>query len=87
MNESSIMNVSKKTELPWVNYIKAICLFFIYFHHCEFYTGWHNNMLDAFYAPFFVNSFFVISGYLLFKKQLSEPIVLESIQEYAIGGG
>ncbi len=27
------------------------------------------------YGPFFVNAFFFVSGYLIFRKQLSEPII------------
>ena len=38
-------------------------------------------------TPYYVTAFFFISGYLLFRKQLSSPMIDQSRLEYAKGGG
>lgn len=60
-----------KKELVWINFTKGICLLLVYLYHSEFYSGVSTTWLKALYYPFFTNLFFIISGYLLFKKHLS----------------
>ena len=64
-----------KGEINWINALKAICIVFIYVHHCEFYCEQDLGLFRAFYMPFFTNAFFFVSGYLLFRKQLSSDII------------
>ena len=70
------------SEIHWINSVKAFCMFIIYFNHCEIYCEYHQKAIDAVYSPFFVNAFFVVSGYLLFRKQLSESLSKERISVY-----
>lgn len=37
--------------------------------------------------PIYVNGFFFVSGYLLFRKQLSSPLINQSTSQYIIEGG
>lgn len=77
----------KEKELCWINWIKVLCMFFVYmFHMCE-YMRFDDLGLKKFYVPFFVNAFFFTSGYLLFSKQLSCPIVNQSVRGYIHPGG
>lgn len=54
-------------ELTWINNLRGICILFVYLAHAEHYWG-GDTYLRRFYAPFYVNAFFVVSGYLLFRK-------------------
>ena len=76
-------------EIHWINILKFICIILIYLYHAEFYCGVGETTLQFFYLPFFTNSFFFVSGYLLLKKQLSAPLILcdRSTWYYAEGGG
>lgn len=58
-----------KQELSWVNNAKAICMMVVYFYHTSVYSGYPSIGFN-FYSPFFVTSFFFISGYLFFSKHL-----------------
>ena len=71
-----------KSEINWINALKAICIIFIYVHHCEFYCEYDLGVFRSFYKPFFTNAFFFVSGYLLFRKQLSADIVKLSVKEW-----
>lgn len=44
----------------------------VYVNHMEIYYGVDIPFAEAVYRPFFVNIFFIVSGYLLFRKYLSE---------------
>lgn len=70
MNDSK----TKKVEISWINALKAICIVFIYVHHSEFYCAHNLGVVRALYKPFFTNAFFFVSGYLLFRKQLSNTV-------------
>ena len=68
--------INKQTnEISWINYIKVFSMIIVYLNHSEYYYEYNLMAIDSIYEPVFVNSFFVISGYLLFKKQLSSPII------------
>ena len=44
--------------------------------------------MNNYIHPFYVNAFFFVSGYLLFRKQLLAPIISESRLDYiTVGGG
>lgn len=68
-------NNGKKQEIHWVNALKALCIIFIYVFHCEFYCKFELGAVRLLYLPFFTNAFFFVSGYLLFRKQLSSEII------------
>lgn len=61
------------TEAPkrehWIDCLKAICIICVYIAHCEsfYYVG--RNFASFIVGPFYVNTFFFISGYLLMNKQ------------------
>ena len=61
----------EKKEISWINYARIICMFLVYFFHTESRAQFDflNRSFDVFYKPFFINAFFIISGYLLFRKQ------------------
>lgn len=71
-----------KKNIPWINYVKAICVLFVFWIHCGSYYGYEIPSIAVFVHPFYVNGFFFISGYLLFRKQLSAPIVEKSLKTY-----
>lgn len=43
--------------------------------------------MSKLYAPWYVNAFFFVSGYLLFWKQLSSPRIDEDRKAYIVTGG
>lgn len=61
----------EKKTISWINYVRVICMFLVYFHHTEnrIHFDFLDRSFDVYYKPFFVNAFFVVSGYLLYKKQ------------------
>lgn len=81
-------NNGKKQEIHWVNALKALCIIFIYVFHCEFYCKFELGTVRLLYLPFFTNAFFFVSGYLLFRKQLSSEIIKldSSSWMYSLGG-
>lgn len=72
----------EKKELVWVNNVKFICLILVFLTHSESYTKTWIEGLIYYYQPFFTNAFFLVSGYLLFRKQLSNPLVSLNRIEY-----
>ena len=80
------MNESNKSIL-WINYLKAISIIGVFFVHCNLFYGYDLHIINRFIHPFYVNAFFFVSGYLLFRKQLSEPIISQRASEYLLGGG
>lgn len=43
----------------------------VYLLHSEVYYGYGNVQYGVFFTPFYVNGFFFVSGYLLFRKLLN----------------
>lgn len=76
-------------NIVWINTVRAICIILVYFCHSMIRYGLELSIVSKLYAPFFVNAFFFVSGYLLFRKQLSLPEIGESKLLYMsrIGGG
>lgn len=69
-------------NLAWINWAKVICLFIVYFYHAESRSAYYIGRIDDVIEPFFVNIFFVISGYLIFKKQLKPDVISKSHREW-----
>lgn len=63
-------SLNQKKDIYWINAVKALCMIFVFFVHCQLYYGTIFNF-NYYIYPFYVNGFFFISGYLLFRKQLS----------------
>lgn len=61
-------------ELSWVDYAKAFCMFIVYVNHAEIYYNHIIPFAGTIYRPFFVNLFFIISGYLFFRKYFTDSI-------------
>lgn len=55
--------------------------------HCESYYGMWLGDVNDYIHPLYVNAFFFVSGYLLFRKQLSEPLITQRASVYLLGGG
>ena len=73
-------------RLFWPDAAKAICMLLINYMHIRMYynipDNIFNNTFTSLYGPFFVNAFFVITGYFFFNKQLNTPIVNETFTQY-----
>ena len=57
--------MQEKKELNWVNVAKAISIITVLFVHTENYYGLKLGEINQFLCGFYVNAFFLISGYLL----------------------
>lgn len=62
-------------NLHWINAVRICCMIFVFFNHSEIYCNYYIESLDKLYFTFFVNAFFFVSGYLLYRKQLSNDII------------
>ncbi len=62
------------TRLHWIDTAKAICMICVYIAHTEAFTT-NNETLGKAVLPFYVNAFFFISGYLLYKKYLRNDVI------------
>ena len=82
------MTDNSKKNINWINAVKAICMISVYFIHCQFYSGYYvPGVVNGLITPYYVTAFFFVSGYLLFRKQLSAPLIEAGRSEYAKGGG
>ena len=73
-------NETASKSIRWINYMRAISMIAIYLLHAEEFFGYTIKGLGKFIQPFYVHSFFFVSGYLLFKKQTA---VTENQDRYA----
>ena len=62
-------------RLHWIDTTKAICIICVYFAHCAAFTTGNINLIKA-VSPFYVNAFFFVSGYLLYKKRLMDATLM-----------
>lgn len=65
-----------KEKINWINYVKALCMIGVYLLHCQAFTN--NSEYDGitlFIAPFYVNGFFFVSGFLFFRKWLNQTLI------------
>lgn len=76
-------NLNQKKDIYWINALKALCMIFVFFVHCQLYYGTILKFNNLIY-PFYVNGFFFISGYLLFRKQLSTNCCSKNQKELLI---
>lgn len=76
----------EKNNIVWINYLKAISVIAVFLVHCELYCGFDAGVIDYLVHPFYVNAFFFVSGYLMLRKQLSEPLISEKCRYYLFGG-
>ena len=81
------MNSKNKKSILWINYLKAISIIGVFFAHCNHHYGYDMHIINRFIFPFYVNAFFFVSGYLLFRKQLSDPLISQRASEYLLVGG
>lgn len=64
-------------EISWINWVKIFCILFIYLNHSEIYCQSYLTYRNI-YLPFFVNSFFIISGYLFYMSYTLPTLTSES---------
>lgn len=77
--------MENKKNILWINLLKGICIVSVYLLHTEIYIGiaWVKSY-GYLLQPFYVNAFFFVSGYLLFRKWLSNDggWAMMSIENY-----
>ena len=56
----------------WIDNVKALCMIGVFLLHSEAYYGYGSVQYGIFLTPFYVNAFFFVSGYLLFRKWLND---------------
>lgn len=76
----------ERKNIVWINSLKAICVIAVFLVHCELYYGFDAGVIDYLVHPFYVNAFFFVSGYLMLRKQLSEPFISQNAGKYIVGG-
>ena len=54
-------------NIIWIDWARCICMLFVYWLHVGMFSSAPIEFPIS-YGPFFVNAFFFISGYLLYKK-------------------
>lgn len=69
-------------DLHWIDAVKAICMISVYLLHSEAYYGTGGISYGFFLQPFYVNAFFFVSGYLMFRKYMP---MLTSGGWYSVG--
>lgn len=69
-------------KLAWVNWVKVLCMFLVFFYHSESRSYYYVLRMDDIIEPFFVNVFFLISGYLIFRKNLKPEIYKLCMKDY-----
>lgn len=57
-------------NIQWINALRALCMISVYLIHSEFYYGYPGFSYSHALTPFYVNAFFFISGYLIFRKYM-----------------
>lgn len=76
-----------KKNILWINYIKAISIIGVFIVHSQLAYGYWNQSLNNLIHPFYVNAFFFVSGYLLFRKQLAESRINQNRRIWFLGEG
>ena len=77
MGESKVA----KQEIVWIDWAKCICMFFVYWLHV-IQLGSNESPINIPYGHFFVNAFFFITGYLIFRKQMSPTEIDTESREF-----
>lgn len=65
-----------KQKIAWINTVKSLCMIGVYVLHTQVYSGAQCNgggnlLISNAISPFYVNAFFVVSGYLFFMKWMN----------------
>lgn len=55
-------------EIKWIDTVRAFCMIAVYWVHSEIYYGISDVACGYAVLPFYVNAFFLVSGYLFFMK-------------------
>lgn len=71
-------------RLPWVTDIKGLCMILVYVRHCPIFLGEDIGLLGNYIEPVLVNAFFLVSGYLFFRKRINAPF---GIREFSNSTG
>lgn len=83
------MNNSK--NIYWINGVRALAIMAVFLSHVQAETcyGYSIGVFHKYLSPWYVNAFFFISGYLLFRKQFTPPLLCEDYKVYISrkGGG
>lgn len=87
MRDKIFLKNSNNKDIAWINTAKAVCMLLVYINHCEFYANGSFFNIRPFYRLFFVNLFFIVSGYLFFRKQFTPPTIDEQRKEFVKGTG
>ena len=70
----------------WIDSVRAICMILVYYVHCSDFSGIHYTFDHGLISSIYVNAFFIVSGYLLFGKQLSNPLIAENRHDFLVNG-
>ena len=77
-----------KREIYWVDGVRALCVIMVYFAHSVAIGGFGIPLaVYRLYDFVYVYGFFFVSGYLLFGKQLSHPVIGSSADDFLKGEG
>ena len=69
-------------NIVWINTAKGIAMAMVVFFHTQVSYGYVSESVNNFLFPWFINVFFFLSGYLLYRKQLSEPLISEDVKTF-----
>lgn len=67
--------MADQKNLYWINAARAFAIMGVFLSHVQAIYGFSIGIVHRFISPWYVNAFFFISGYLLFRKQLTVPLV------------
>ena len=74
-------------NINWIDVTKAICMLSVYLIHCSSFANFNTGIIGLLLCTFYVNAFFFVNGYLLFKKQLSVTNINLKLNDYILAGG
>ena len=67
------VNEIENKRFFWIDAVKTICMILVFFTtYTELCTGYSIRPMNDCLRPFYVNAFFFVSGYLLFRKKWSD---------------
>lgn len=80
---------TRNNKLDWVDAVKALCMIGVYILHSEAYCPSSGLSYGYILSPFYVNAFFVVSGYLLFRRFMNhnKSIIINNFQNNGRGEG
>lgn len=78
--------MTNKKHIPWIDNAKAVAMAMVVFSHAEMGYGYLQKTLLSFLFPWIINIFFFLSGYLLYRKQLTEPLIVEDRKTFPRNG-